>query len=81
MYEARHGAFKYTIERRLADDGLRSWHWHVTRGEELIASGVSSRSHAHAETVALSCIFDFEWTEVVNAAALACPGRVVHLEC
>lgn len=63
MYEARHGAFDYTIERRLLDDGGRCWCWQVKRAGELLESGVSPRSHVHAETAVLSFIFQFEASE------------------
>jgi hypothetical protein len=76
MYEARHGAFDYTIERRLAGDGQHSWHWQVRRAGELLFAGVSPRSHVHAETVALSFIFQSEADERCRREAPAS-----HPEC
>jgi hypothetical protein len=63
MYEGRHGAFDYTIERRLGDDGHNIWLWRVMRAGAVITSGVSPRSHHHAETVVLSFIFQVEADE------------------
>lgn len=60
MYEARHAAFHYTIERRISCDGSLSWQWQVKRAGELIGSGASPRSHADAETSAMSFIFLIE---------------------
>jgi len=57
MYEARLGAFDYTIERRLSGDGSCSWQWRVRLAGEIVAIGASSRSHVHAETEVQSFIF------------------------
>jgi hypothetical protein len=57
MYEARLGAFDYTIERRLADSGSPVWLWQVRLAGEIVAVGESSRSHVHAETEVQSFIF------------------------
>jgi hypothetical protein len=57
MYEARLGAFDYTIERRLASDGSHTWLWRVRVADRLVAAGESPRSHAHAETEVQSYIF------------------------
>ncbi|MDQ2083916.1 hypothetical protein RA307_27330 [Xanthobacteraceae bacterium Astr-EGSB] len=57
MYEARLGAFDYSIERRLTDSGRPLWHWQVRLAGEIVAVGESSRSHAHAETEVQSFIF------------------------
>jgi hypothetical protein len=71
MYEGRHGAFDYTIERRLTADGHRNWFWQVMRAGEPVASGVSPRSHDHAETAALSFIFQIEADERRGREAFA----------
>jgi predicted secreted protein len=73
MYEGRHGTFDYTIERRLAADGHHVWRWQVTREGEPIASGVSPRSHDHAETAVLTFIFQIEADERCGRGAFA-PG-------
>jgi hypothetical protein len=57
MYEARLGAFDYTIERRLADSGSPLWLWQVRLAGEIVAVGESTRSHVHAETEVQSFIF------------------------
>jgi hypothetical protein len=57
MYEARLGAFDYTIERRLADSGSPLWCWQVRLAGEVVAVGESLRSHVHAETEVQSFIF------------------------
>jgi hypothetical protein len=57
MYEARLGAFDYTIERRLADSGSPLWLWQVRLAGEIVAVGASTRSHVHAETEVQSFIF------------------------
>ena len=77
MYEGRHGPFVYTIERRLAADGRHNWLWHVTRAGEPIASGVSPRSHDHAETAVLSFIFQIEADERCGRGAFAQDVRKV----
>ncbi len=58
MYEAREGEFRYTIELRTGNDGRRMWLWRVDLYFQAIAMGVSQRSHVHAQTQALTAIFD-----------------------
>jgi hypothetical protein len=75
MYEARLGAFDYTIERCLLDDGGRSWRWRVLLGGELVAAGETPRSHVYAETVVQSFIFLAEANESAGGDRSAGPLR------
>jgi hypothetical protein len=60
MYEGREGEFEYTVESLIAQDGERIWRWRVKHRFQPIATGMSKRSHVHAQTQALEVIFNAE---------------------